>query len=150
MVNQNMLLPLLMMGGLNGESNPESGSKEGNPQQTEMLMKLLGLEQEGIVEGVWEDAVVFGTAKDRSNEQTIGVLEVRVTPPVQADPKARIRIKTNGVVLARPEHLQKIADAFARMAKDKGLVEAFEKAQEDEEAVEKEAQTMKMGKALVS
>lgn len=146
-MDMSMLPLLLMMGQGKGEDSKEdSGS---NPAQMEMLMRMMGLDQETVVEAVWEDAVVFGTAKDRSNEQTIGVLEVRVTPPVVNDPVARIRVKTNGIILSRPEHLRKVGEGFLRMSKDEAMLKAFEEAKTEEETVAKEAEMSKVAKGLL-
>jgi hypothetical protein len=124
------LMMMQMLGG--GEGDAPGGMDIG---------ALLGLMQgeEPAVESVWEDAVPFGTARDRNGDETVGILEIRITPPHADDPTPRVRVKTNGVILARPEHLRKIASAFNRFAEDKLALEVWEQVNSPEAIAAAEA-----------
>lgn len=128
MMNNNpmqMMMMMQMMGGLGGDDAPGGGIDLG------ALMGMMGGD-EPAVESVWEDAVPFGTAKDRNGDETVGILEIRITPPHADDPTPRVRIKTNGIILARPEHLKKISAAFARFADDDVAMEVWDEVNSDE------------------
>lgn len=137
MMNNNpmqMMMMMQMMGGLGGDDGGGAGGMD-----LGALMAMMGGGDEPAVESVWEDAVPFGTAKDRNGDETVGILEIRITPPHADDPTPRVRIKTNGVVLARPEHLRKIAAAFARFADDKLALEVWDEVNSDEAIAEAQA-----------
>jgi hypothetical protein len=128
MMNNNpmqMMMMMQMMGGLGGDEGGAGG------MDLAALMGMMGGE-EPAVESVWEDAVPFGTAKDRNGDETVGILEIRITPPHADDPTPRVRIKTNGIILARPEHLKKISAAFARFADDEVAMEVWDQVNSDE------------------
>jgi hypothetical protein len=117
------------------------------------LGALMGLMSgdEPAVESVWEDAVPFGTARDRNGDETVGILEIRITPPHADDPTPRVRVKTNGVILARPEHLKKISAAFARFADDELAMQVWEQVNSDEaiEAAQAAAQEKRSSNAML-
>lgn len=121
-----MMMMMQMMGGLGGDEGGAAGGMD-----LGALMGLMGGD-EPAVESVWEDAVPFGTAKDRNGDETVGILEIRITPPHADDPTPRVRIKTNGIILARPEHLKKISAAFARFADDDVAMEVWDEVNSDE------------------
>lgn len=143
------MLPLLMMGGGMNGGGGSKGDQMGGPQM-EMLLRLMApqLFQEDTVEAVASDLVGFGTAKDRSGDSTIGILEFMVIPPHKNDPVTRLRIKTNGPILAKPSDLKRLASEINRMIESGELAEAYELAREDEEAVEAEAQQANLMKGL--
>lgn len=109
------IVKMMMMGQMMG-----GGSEDGSLGGGLDLSSLMGLfgNEETTVESVWEDAVPFGTARDRNGDETVGILEIRITPPHADDPVPRVRIKSNGVILSRPEHILKVAKAFSRFADD--------------------------------
>lgn len=147
MMDNKMLTAMALSGAMGGEDNPESGSSGNN----EMIKILLGMsDDKEIVESVWEDGVFCGTAKDRSGDETIGVLEARLTPPVASDPNVRLRLKSNGVIFARPEHLRKVGAAFIRFSEDKELWRLHKELKEQEPAAEKEAEQKKLTRAITS
>lgn len=131
------MLPLLMMG---GDSGSRGGGNDG--QQMEMLLRLMApqLFREDTVEAVESDLVGFGTAKDRSGDATIGILEFMVLPPHAGDPRARLRIKTNGPILATPDDLDKLATEIKRIAESGRIKKAFEEQRKHEAEAEAEAQ----------
>lgn len=132
---------------LAGSGNQDGGS-EGGGLNPDLLKILLGQDDE-VVESVWEDAVTFGTARDRNGDQTIGVLECRITPPTSEDPHVRIRIKTNGTVFARAGDFAKIAAAFEKFAQDSEAVAAYDEAKEGEKEAAEAHRNSRMQKALV-
>jgi hypothetical protein len=135
MMNNNPMQTMMMMqmmGGMGGDGDSGGGMDFG------ALMGLMGGD-EPAVESVWEDAVPFGTAKDRNGDETVGILEIRITPPHADDPTPRVRIKTNGVILARPEHLKKISAAFARFADDDLAMQVWDEVNSDEAIAAAEA-----------
>jgi hypothetical protein len=121
--------PMMMMMMMNAMQGGGDGSPGG--MDLGMLAGLFGGD-ENTVESIWEDAVTFGTARDRNGDATIGVLETRIVPPHADDPTPRVVIKTNGVILSRPADLKKISAAFARMADDPMMIEAFDYASSEE------------------
>jgi len=129
-----MMMMMQMMGGLGGEEGGAAGGMD-----LGALMGLMGGGDEPAVESVWEDAVPFGTARDRNGDETVGILEIRITPPHADDPTPRVRIKTNGIILARPEHLKKISAAFARFADDELAMEVWEQVNSEESVAAAEA-----------
>jgi hypothetical protein len=129
MMNNNpmqMMMLMQMMGGMGGDEAGGAGGLD-----LGALMGMMGGD-EPAVESVWEDAVPFGTAKDRNGDETVGILEIRITPPHADDPTPRVRIKTNGIILARPEHLKKISAAFARFADDEVAMEVWDEVNSEE------------------
>ncbi len=129
MNNSNPMAMMMMMSMLNGDKEGGGGMDLG------ALAGLFG-QQDTTIESVWEDAVTFGTARDRNGDATIGVLETRITPPHADDPTPRVVIKTNGVILSRPSDLKKISAVFARMADDPMMIEAFESVSTEEAVAE--------------
>lgn len=123
MMNNDMM-KMMMMSQMMGGGDSENGAAGGMDMAA--MMQLFGQPDSLPVESVWEDAVTFGTARDRHGTDTIGVLETRVIPGHADDPTPRVRIKTNDVILARPEDLRKIASRFAAMADDPMLIDAWE------------------------
>ncbi len=123
MMNNDMM-KMMMMGQMLG-----GGAEDGSPGGGMDLGALMGLfgGEEPAVESVWEDAVPFGTAKDRNGDETVGILEIRITPPHADDPVPRVRIKSNGIILSRPEHILKVAKAFARFADDETFKMAWDR-----------------------
>lgn len=139
----NPMLMMMMMQGMNGD-------KDGGGMDFGALSGLFG-GAESTVESVWEDAVTFGTARDRNGDATIGVLETRIVPPHADDPVPRVIIKTNGVILSRPADLKKISAVFARMADDPEMIEAFERVSTDEVVAEAmQAQQEKQNSAMIA
>ena len=148
MMNNNPMQAMMMMqmlGGLGGDDGAAGGGMD--------LGALLGLMggDEPAVESVWEDAVPFGTARDRNGDETVGILEIRITPPHADDPTPRVRVKTNGVILARPEHLKKISSAFARFADDELAMQVWEQVNSPEAiaAAEAAAQEKRSSSAMM-
>lgn len=143
-----MMLPMMMMGGMGGESGSKGGGTDGG--QMEMLLRLMApqLFQEDTVEAVANDLIGFGTARDRSGDATIGILEFMVLPPHKLDPKARLRIKTNGPVFATPDELMVMAEAMMRIAKSGKLKDAYLKEKENEAEAAAEAQQANMMRGL--
>lgn len=127
MMNNDMMKMMMMsqmMGG-SGDGDGSDGNSGGGDMG--MLFKLLsGAQDEPQIESVWEDAVTFGTAKDRNGTDTIGVLEIRMIPGHADDPTPRIRIKSNDVIISRPEDLAKIATSFQRFVNDEVFHEEWE------------------------
>ena len=123
MMNNDMM-KMMMMGQMLG-----GGAEDGTPGGGMDLGALMGLfgGEEPAVESVWEDAVPFGTAKDRNGDETVGILEIRITPPHADDPVPRVRIKSNGIILSRPEHILKVGKAFARFADDETFKMAWDR-----------------------
>jgi hypothetical protein len=147
MMNNNPMQSMMMMqmlGGLGGGDGDSGGMDLG------ALMGLMSGD-EPAVESVWEDAVPFGTARDRNGDETVGILEIRITPPHADDPTPRVRVKTNGVILARPEHLKKISAAFARFADDELAMQVWEQVNSDEaiEAAQAAAQEKRSSNAMM-
>ena len=147
MMNNNPMQSMMMMqmlGGLGG------GDGDGGGMDLGALMGLMSGD-EPAVESVWEDAVPFGTARDRNGDETVGILEIRITPPHADDPTPRVRVKTNGVILARPEHLKKISAAFARFADDELAMQVWEQVNSDEaiEAAQAAAQEKRSSNAML-
>ena len=140
---QSMMM-MQMLGGLGG------GDGDGGGMDLGALMGLMSGD-EPAVESVWEDAVPFGTARDRNGDETVGILEIRITPPHADDPTPRVRVKTNGVILARPEHLKKISAAFARFADDELAMQVWEQVNSDEaiEAAQAAAQEKRSSNAML-
>ncbi len=120
----NDLMKMMMMSQVMGGAEDGAGGAGG--MDLGALMGLFGGE-EPAVESVWEDAVPFGTAKDRNGDETVGILEIRITPPHADDPVPRVRIKSNGIILSRPEHILKVAKAFARFADDETFQNAWDR-----------------------
>ncbi len=147
MMNNNPMQSMMMMqmlGGLGGGDGDSGGMDLG------ALMGLMSGD-EPAVESVWEDAVPFGTARDRNGDETVGILEIRITPPHADDPTPRVRVKTNGIILARPEHLKKISAAFARFADDELAMQVWEQVNSDEviEAAQAAAQEKRSSNAMM-
>jgi hypothetical protein len=147
MMNNNPMQSMMMMqmlGGLGGGDGDSGGLDLG------ALMGMMAGD-EPAVESVWEDAVPFGTARDRNGDETVGILEIRITPPHADDPTPRVRVKTNGVILARPEHLKKISAAFARFADDELAMQVWEQVNSDEaiEAAQAAAQEKRSSNAMM-
>lgn len=138
------MMMMQMLGGLGGGDGDNGGMDLG------ALMGLMSGE-EPAVESVWEDAVPFGTARDRNGDETVGILEIRITPPHADDPTPRVRVKTNGVILARPEHLKKISSAFARFADDELAMQVWAQVNSDEaiEAAQAAAQEKRSSNAMM-
>ncbi len=128
MMNNDMM-KMMMMGQMMGGGSEDGGA--GGGIDLGSLMGLFGGE-EPAVESVWEDAVPFGTAKDRNGDETVGILEIRITPPHADDPVPRVRIKSNGIILSRPEHILKVGKAFARFADDETFKMAWDKVNSEE------------------
>lgn len=146
----NPMMMYLMMSQMGGGTGGEGSGSENGMDAGALFKMMSGMEEENLVESTWEDAVVFGTARDRSGDATIGVLETRVVPPHADDPVARIRVKTNGVIFARPADLEKIGKAFMSMASEaSGLTLAFEEAQTGEEQAAKDAQEKRSSTAMM-
>jgi hypothetical protein len=147
MMNNNPMQSMMMMqmlGGLGGGDGDSGGMDLG------ALMGLMSGD-EPAVESVWEDAVPFGTARDRNGDETVGILEIRITPPHADDPTPRVRVKTNGIILARPEHLKKISAAFARFADDELAMQVWEQVNSEEaiEAAQAAAQEKRSSNAMM-
>jgi hypothetical protein len=140
---QSMMM-MQMLGGLGGGEGDSGGMDFG------ALMGLMSGD-EPAVESVWEDAVPFGTARDRNGDETVGILEIRITPPHADDPTPRVRVKTNGIILARPEHLKKISAAFARFADDELAMQVWEQVNSEEaiEAAQAAAQEKRSSNAMM-
>ena len=146
-----MAAMVMMNGGL-GQGGSGSENETDGPQNDMMpLLKLLAPELFGeeIVESVWEDAVPFGSTTARSGDPTIGLISVMVIPATPDSPVARLRINANGNIYARPEHLEKLAGFFQRMAKSADLAKAFEEEKEKEAAMAQQGLTSKVLKAGV-
>lgn len=120
----NDMMKMVMMSQMMGGS--EGDGESGGGMDMSMLFKMMsGSGSDPQVESVWEDAVTFGTARDRNDTDTIGVLEIRMIPGHADDPTPRIRIKTNDVIVSRPQDLNKIATSFQRFFNDEVMHEAW-------------------------
>ncbi len=134
MMNNDMM-KMMMMGQMLG-GGAEEGARGGG-MDLGALMSLVGGE-EPAVESVWEAAVPFGTDKDRNGDETVGILEIRITPPHADDPVPRVRIKSNGIILSRPEHILKVGKSFARFADDETFKIAWDRVNSAEMIAEAE------------
>jgi len=146
MMGNDMMKMMMMSQMMKGGDESEGGSN----MDMSMLAALFGGGDEPVVESVWEDAVTFGTARDRNGDETIGVLETRMTPAHADDPTPRVKIKTNGIILARPEDLKKISAKFAAMHDDELLWEVWQEITKEDvlESAQKAAQEKRSTAAL--
>lgn len=134
MQNGGMMQMMMVMEMMKGNSPGESGAGGGFDMST--MMALFGGGEAPVVESVWEDVVSCGTSRDKNGEETAGILEIRVTPPHADDPVPRVRIKSTGLIMSRPDHLKKVAAAFNRWADDELFHQAWDDVN-DEEVIKK-------------
>jgi len=145
MDNLGSMLPMLMMMGSKGDS----GSDKDGPDMSELIKVMMGMEDQEIVEALFSDGAIGGTAKDRSGDVTVGVLELMVIPPNVKDPLARLRMKTNGPILLNPTQLLQMAKRFATMSEDPELLRFYEEAKASEGPMAEELKAKKTQNAMI-
>jgi pyruvate/2-oxoglutarate dehydrogenase complex dihydrolipoamide acyltransferase (E2) component len=140
------MLPLMMLAGGSGSG---TGTGEDGAGMGELLKVLMGQGDDVQVEALYANGAVGGTARDRNNDQGIGVLELMVLPPHAGDPHTRLRIKTNGPIICTPDQVKQIGKQFLALAESPEVAAAYEQGKEGEEQAAADAAQQRQQQAMM-